>query len=622
MSETSRKSKVVNANYVFIQAFKLYQEARETDKSNYIKALNLYKQVLATIDSIPNKFPNSDLALKIAQRKFRIGECTYKTIEKRIFKLRKKAVKQELLTILHDCAMNLRDPDIKSEALGQLGTHFWKNKQKTFALQTFEKALQAIEEIENSNRKNIALNRLAVRYAELGHFEKALTLTIYFSDPLEQIRLLTDLGVAYYQHNVPVRARQLFNNAIELAEREKNPETLLAAQSWIALKLAEGGEFFRALEIGDTVENANARGAIIQQIAEKLITSGNFSTIQEIIRFINDKEVRSELITSLVTRYSHESFFSQAREFAEMIEVPASKARAYLTIAKSYKGEKLNNVAMQLIDKAITLSHKETNTEDQIHLYCIAAEVSKEFHEEVKVCEYINLAEKQVNHMKDKHRKSEFYSFLVRICLKIGQSKLAIDICKKIPEKKAQYLAMVELCGHFAFLDNIKTAMNFAKEINDELLKIKAYFKIIEQNPANRNFKLKSDLIEEIIKKSGDLSNDSDQILADCTMLVARFEKFHQALQLLEHIKAEDIRNELICKLSDFKFETDFFNEGIEILRLIQNSDIRINKLINTGLKLLENKFKRISFKLEDFLPIAFSFWLEEKEAFEMELQD
>ncbi|MGM0601552.1 MAG: hypothetical protein ACQETH_17200 [Candidatus Rifleibacteriota bacterium] len=621
MSETSKTNKVVNANYVFIQAFKLYQEAKKTDKTNYIKALNLYKQVLATIDSIPGKFPNSDLALKIAQRKFRIGESTYKTIEKRIFKLRKKAVKQELLTILHDCALNLRDQDIKAEALGELAIHFWQNNQKVFALQTFDKSLQAIEEIKNNNRKNIALNRLAVRYAELGHFEKALTLTIYFSDPLEQIRLLTDLGVAYYHHKVPVRARQLFNNAIELTEREKDTETVLAAKSWIALKLAEGGEFFRALEIGDTVEDANARGAIIQQIAEKLITSGNFSTIQEIIRFIHEKQVRSELITSLVTRYSNESFFSQAREFCEMIEVPASKARAYLTIARNYKGEKLNNIAMQLIDKAITIAREESDVENQIHLFSTAAEVSKEFHEEVRLCEYIKLAKEKIKEMTDKNKQAKFYSFLVSVCLKIGQSKLAIDICEKISEKNSRYLAMVELCGHFAFLDKTKTAMSYADKIEDDLIKIKAYFKIIEQNPANRNFKLKSDLIEMIIKKSTQLSKDTDQILADCAMLVAKFEKFHQALQLLEHIKSEDIRNDLICRLSDFKFKTDFFTEGIEILRLIQNNDIRINKLINTGLKLLENKFEKTSFKLEDFLPIAFSFWLEEKEAFDMELK-
>jgi tetratricopeptide (TPR) repeat protein len=622
LSETSRTSKVVNANYVFIQAFKLYQEAKETDKSNYIKALNLYKQVLATIDSIPNKFPDSDLALKIAQRKFRIGESTYKTIKKRIAKLRKKAVKQELLTILHDCALNLRDQDIKAEALGELGAHFWRNNQKVFALETFEKSLQAIEKIKNNNRKNIALNRLAVRYAELGHFEKALTLTIYFSDTLEQIRLLTDLGVAYYQHSVPVRARQLFNNAIELAEREKDEEKILAAKSWIALKLAEGGEFFRALEIGDTVTDANARGAIIQQIAEKLITSGNFSTIQEIIRFINEKQVRSELITSLVTRYSDESFFSQAREFAEMIEIPSSKARAYLTIAKNYQGEKLNNVAMQLIDKAIEITREESDMEKQIHLFCLAAEVSKAFHEEVRLSEYIKLAEQQINKISEKNRKSKFLSFLVSVCLKIGQSKLAIDICDKIPEPQTRYTAMVELCGHFAFLDNIKTAMSYSEKIEDDLKKVKAYFKIIQQNPANRNFKLKSDLMAKIIEKSKTLANDTDQILADCAMLVAKFEKFHQALQLLEHIKSNEIRNELICKLSDFKFKTDFFTEGIEILRLIQNNDIRINKLIDTGLKLLENKFERVSFKLEDFLPIAFSFWLEEKEAFEMELKD
>ena len=97
---------------------------------------------------------------------------------------------------------------------------------------------------------------------------------------------------------------------------------------------------------------------------------------------------------------------------------------------------------------------------------------------------------------------------------------------------------------------------------------------------------------------------------------MAHFEKFHKSLQILELITSDQVRDELIWALAEFKFKCDFFGEGIEIIRLIQDKDLRIERLIQLGMAMLQNKYPESSFKVEDFLPVAFSLWLEEREAF------
>jgi tetratricopeptide (TPR) repeat protein len=615
---------LVNENFVFIQAFQLYQQAREAEKGNFIKALNLYKQSLSLIDSIPEKFPSSSLAIKVAQRQIRLGRNTYASVRKRIAKLRSRAAREELLTILHDCALNLKSPEQRSECLADVAIQFVSNNQRGMGLQILVEAEASTEEIESPSAKNNSLSLLAVKYAEIEEFERALTLTVHFSEIADQIRLLTDLGVAYYEKKMRERARQLFNNALDLVERETDQEKKLAASAWIAFKLAESREFFWALEVCEAVQDGDTRVAIIHQVAERLIEFGKFATIQEIIKKIPDTYIRGELMASLVIRYSDDGYFTQARDFADAIEVPALKARAFLAMAREYKGKKLFQIGLDLIESAVKLAYKVPKIEDKVLVLTSAATLMNDFREERQACDLIRSALQEIECLDNDLKRAEFMNFLVKICLDIGQLSQARDIIGKIEDPDTRFKAMTELCAKTASLDNIAEAIETAKSIDDPIHRTQALFKIIQGNPDNRNFRLKSDLLAEIIELSTNSTSSShaDQILADCAMLLASFEKVRQAFQLLEKINDETVRNQLIWNLAELKFRSDFFSEGIEILRLIQNSDVRITRLIQVGLAVLKGSYPGSSFTIEDCLPVAFSFWLEEKEKVSFKISD
>ncbi|GAB4267558.1 MAG: hypothetical protein Kow0029_02080 [Candidatus Rifleibacteriota bacterium] len=621
----SRKSSQgrVNENYVFIQAFQLFQQAVKAEKSNFIKALNLYKQSLAMIDSIPARFPSSELALKIAQRQFRLGKSSYAGIKKRIARLRAKAAREELLTILHDCALNIRSPELKAENLGEVAIAFWRNSQKEFALSIFSEAIDVIETIRQQSQKNNALSLLAVKYVEIEEYERALTLAVYFTEISDQIRLLTDLGLAFYEKKMREKARQLFNNAIELASREQDPEKRTAYYAWVAFKLAESREFFWALEVSEAIQESDTKIAIVHQVAERLIEFGKFATIHEIIKKIPDQNIKSELMANLVMRYSEDGYFSQAREFADAIEVPALKARAFLSMAKHYKGKKLLQVAFDLVEAAVKLLQNVTGIADKVLILTTAATLSYEFREERQACDFIRKALKEIEGLTSEIQRSEFLTYLVKICLENDQISQAQEIIGHIEDNASRAIAVGELCGKLSSLDRIEDALQLARKLADKNLRIKAFFNIVNNNPDNRNFRIKNELVDEIVTmaKEGCHDANTDRILAECALLVAGFEKFHQALQLLEHISDQQVRDELSWSLAEFKFKTDFFNEGIEIIRLIQNSDQRITRLIRIGLEILRGKYPDSSFKIEDFLPVAFSFWLEEKESSDRELQ-
>lgn len=615
---------LVNENYVFIQAFQLYQQAREAENGNFIKALNLYKQSLALIDSIPERFPSSALAIKVAQRQIRLGRSTYSSVRKRIARLRSRAAREELLTILHDCALNLKTPEQRAECLADVAIQFVSNNQREMGLKILAEAESSIEKIKSALAKNNSLSLLAVKYAEIEEFERALTLAVYFSEISEQIRLLTDLGVSYYEKKMRERARQLFNNALELVDREADQEKRLASMAWIAFKLAESREFFWALEVCEGVEDGDTRVAIIHQVAERLIEFGKFATIQEIIKKIPDAYIKGELMASLVIRYSDDGYFTQARDFADAIEVPALKARAFLAMAREYKGKKLFQIGLDLIDAAVKLAYKVPKIEDRVLVLTSAATLMNDFREERQACDLIRSALQEIECLDNELKRAEFMNFLVKICLSIGQLSQARDIIGKIEDKDTCFKAMVELCRKMGSLDNIGEAIEIARSIDDPLHRTRAFFEIIQSNPDNRNFRLKNDLLAEIIELStgSSMRGAADQVLADCAMLLAGFEKVHQAFQLLEKISDEVVRNQLVWNLAEMKFRSDFFTEGIEILRLIQNSDVRLTRMIQVGLAVLQGTYANSSFSIEDCLPVAFSFWLEEKEKVSFKISD
>lgn len=608
----------INENFIFIQAFSLFQQAQAEEKTSFIKALNLYKQTVSLIDSIPDKFPSSSLALKIAQRRFRLGKTTYSGIQKKIESLRLKASHEETLEILHDCARNLSQPEQRAEKLSDIALLFHFNGQKSHCLRVLSEASEAAEDIAEPSSRSRLLHTVALKYAEIGEFERALTLSVFFTDLSDQIRLLTDLGSTYYQKKMLERARQLFFNAIELAERATDEEQSAALASWIAYRLAESEEYFWALEVAESIACEEHRYSAIHQIVERLISSGKF--FQEFARKIDRPDSKAELMVSLAMKYAADGYFSQAREAVESIGSISLKSQALLAVASEYREKIHQSSAVELVNEALNLSARIIEPEARIHSIVRACGILAFHKQDSRVAQLIEQSVKLVATIPQDDRRPEFYTYLVKNALELNQLAIAEEIVPVISDKNARNRAISDIAVRHAFLDNFSLAQKKIATIDDPFQKFQAIFRIIDINPENRNLRAKFALLNEIVENLPQLQKleNSDQILAECSVHLARLEKFHSALQVQEAIKSDQTRDELLWKLAELKFHGDFFIEGIEIIRLIKNQDSRISRLIQLGVAIHSGKYQSETFKIYDFLPVAFSFWLEEKEIFEI----
>lgn len=610
----------INQNYIFVQAFLLYQKALAEEKCNYVRALNLYKQALSLIDSILEKFSDTELAVKIAERRFRLGQSTYSSIQNKIAELRLYASREEMLEIIHDCACNIQSAELRAENLGNIAMLFFSNGQKENCLRVFNEASMAVEDIAEPFTRSRALNMLALKYAEIGEYEKALTLSVFFSDITDQIRLLTDLGQSYYQKKMRERARQLFVTAIELVERDPNPESRIAGISWIAYKLADSDEFFWAIEVTESLEDEELKLSVIHQIAERLIASGRLNNLQEMIRKVNHHDVKAELNVSLAMKYAADGYFSQAREVADKIGIIALKARAYLGIAQECKEKTHHPIAVELVAETIILIKELPEIENQIHFMTMAAGILHKLKQEGRAKELLQASHILILKIPEPFKRSEFLAFLVKTSLELDQMAITSDMVQQITEPAARNQAILDIAVRHAVLDNFDFASTKVKEIVEAKSRAAAIFQIVSKNPENRNFLKKILLLEQVLKDVKALGNsgECDALLSECALLFARLEKFHTALQIQESINSDSIRDELLWKLAELKFKGDFFSEGIEIIRLIKNQDTRLSRLICLGVSLFKGDYPAATFTISDFLPTAFSFWLEEKEKLEI----
>jgi tetratricopeptide (TPR) repeat protein len=614
--KTRKKSLRLNENYVFIQAYQLYQKAQSEEDKNFIIALNYYKQAVSLIESIPEKFPASQLAIKIAQRKVRLGTDSFKSLKKKIATLRIKAQKEELLTILHDCALNLIDPSLRAEKLSELALLFQKNAQSHRAIEVFNEASIAIDEIEGNIQKNSALNKLAIKYAQVDEFERALTLSAFFTELSDQIRLLTDLGFAYFESRHRERAIQLFHNALELVERSGTSMEKDANTAWVSYKLADSQEFFWAIEVCETIEDESTRVATLSQIAAKLISIGQLGNIQELVDRVDQPRVKAELIASLVSKYSSEGYFSQARELAEKINVLPFKSRAFLAIAKDYKGKQLGQMAKDLVEEAIELIEETSDEFEKILVITSAALLCRKFKNDDRAKELIKICTTKSEKLSDEKLRDESLNYIFKACLQMDFMEQANIILEKQAPGSYREDSVIEKANKLAEMDKFAEAVKTLNEVHDVFTRLKACLSLVEHNPGNRNFKRKTDLITGVMKISESLENtwERDFVLSKSSVIMATLERFHNSLQALEKIESAETRDQLLLDLAQIKYNSDFFTEGIEIMRLISSPDKKIVGLIDVGIDILNEKYPDSTFKPGDFLPIAFSFWLEEKE--------
>jgi tetratricopeptide (TPR) repeat protein len=152
------------ANRLFVEAFQLVKSAQEAEKTSYVEAFKLYQNALAKVESIPEKYPSSDLAVKIVQGDVKLGSYSL-TEFKEVF-LPQAKMKAEIEENPLACALfvarTIGNAHDKAEALAEIAGKYAAVGQYDRAL------LEVAKTIEKADDKARALAWIAIRYTETG----------------------------------------------------------------------------------------------------------------------------------------------------------------------------------------------------------------------------------------------------------------------------------------------------------------------------------------------------------------------------------------------------------------------------------------------------------------------
>jgi hypothetical protein len=210
--------------------------------------------------------------------------------------------------------------------------------------------------------------------------------------------------------------------------------------------------------------------------------------------------------------------------------------------------------------------------------------------------------------IRDEFKRSEFLVYLVRIALGLDQMQIAETYAREVTETEARTRIVCDIAARHALLDNFALALQKIAALSAPEDRFRGYFQIISANPENRNFRAKLSLLAEISANIGLIRRtaEADHILAECAIQLARLEKFHLALQVQETVSSDTERDELLWNLAELKFRSDFFVEGIEIIRLIRDQNRRISRLIQLGVAIHKGVYAAATFSVSDFCQSLF----------------
>jgi len=355
------------ANSLFIEAFRLVEEAQEAEKISYIDASRLYEKALKKTEIITTKYPSSTLAVQIVLGKVTLAGYTLSELKEILTQVRMKAKAEGDLRMCAMLVASTITPSLrffsKDAALADIAISYAEAGD-------FSMALDVVKTISDASDKFRVLADVARKYAEAGHFDQALEVARAIKDPYyrsqaltyiagkyeeaeikaetsstlsqsieaiktikdphRRVSALTEIALTYAKSGMGRKASEILSQALKVAETEMEDDWFLHSKSFalsdIATNYAEIGQYYRALEIARTIKHPWYKSAALANIAVKCVQAGMSTQASEIL--------------------------SQAFEIAKTTREPDALANVAVKYAEIGMSEKASAILSEAIDLA------------------------------------------------------------------------------------------------------------------------------------------------------------------------------------------------------------------------------------------------------------------------------
>lgn len=249
----------------------------------------------------------------------------------------------------------IRGAEFKTKALTEIARAYIAIAQVGQASQILSESLRQAQSVNypNAFRKAWVLQPIAVNYAKLGEFEKAIEIAREIADNYYQSETLAEIAIAY--------ARQgKLESALEIAEAIKLADKKASALAEIAAEAEKAGAsdkiseiLTRALQVAKTIEDTQVQSGAISKIALEYAKAGQPDTALSIIEPINIAEIKAIALGKIAVQYAEIGQREKASQIAarslETVKaIPENYQQAYVL-----QGMIQDYLKFQLYDSAI-----------------------------------------------------------------------------------------------------------------------------------------------------------------------------------------------------------------------------------------------------------------------------
>jgi len=272
------------ANKLFVNATQLVKSAQEAEVKSYSDALKFYKDALEKTEEIISKYPSSQVAVRLSQKKVDSGPYTITDFRHFVANTKLKAdAEEDPLACAFFVANTIKDTGKKAWALLDIASFYAKAGQ-------YDKALHVAKTIEKDNYKANAFSWIADSYAEAGQNDKALKMlsqALHIAKTIKDDYLKTlswrRIADSYAKAGQYDKALKMLSQALHITETMKNTRNKNIGLSLIAKSYAKAGQYDKALQVVKTIEEHGCKADALSSIADSYAEAGKHDKALEIL---------------------------------------------------------------------------------------------------------------------------------------------------------------------------------------------------------------------------------------------------------------------------------------------------------------------------------------------------
>ncbi|MDQ7827194.1 MAG: hypothetical protein RDV48_30655 [Candidatus Eremiobacteraeota bacterium] len=402
---------------LLLEASKLFNDARDKEKTSYRQAYEMYEHSLSRLELIISDYRDSEQAIKLKDGTIRVGPYTFNQF-KEVFlpqaRLRADAeesplacalyinqklcdnsiIKDERIAEIADVYIEaglygkadelyglISDASFREGTLSSMATGYAKSGK-------FYQALNVILEIKSASCKAQTLSNVSSEYMKAGHKDKALTILSEaldaaeaIADPAEKAKMLTDMAIHYNNYGDKDKSAVIFSQAVEIARSIPGPDALPLFRFWdpmdkttcrsntlmkMTLKYLITGRFDQVLKVAGTIDDKSYRANALSVISFAYLKNGCrdeadriLSQSLAIIQNIDDSDAKASLLGSIALKFQEIDQYGRVLEIAEIMPETQMKSLALAAVASYYTSSGRFNQSLHVAEMIDDLHLKD-----------------------------------------------------------------------------------------------------------------------------------------------------------------------------------------------------------------------------------------------------------------------